>query len=221
VQAFHFEHHPSSSSSTKQNHFIDFSLHFTHRKSASSPRHILFLYPAYSAAAPSCSLLLLWFFGGYCRHHVSRWYHPLRDWLQPRHSRPRPRLRIRTVCQLQVSIGDSIDRRFWLRCSMHARLPHPTTSPSAILVLHSSLSFASMIGSSSRLLNFAPPIPRLPYSSRPASPSIERSDGQFYLHRASRPPAVRDHDTLNAPDAANLKNNTKTGKSISATYVLT
>jgi hypothetical protein len=34
-------------------------------------------------------------------HHVSRRHHPLRDWLQPRHPRPRPCLRIRTVCQLR------------------------------------------------------------------------------------------------------------------------
>lgn len=36
------------------------------------------------------------------QHHVARWHHLVRDWLQPRHSRPRPRLRIRTVCQLNI-----------------------------------------------------------------------------------------------------------------------
>jgi hypothetical protein len=32
--------------------------------------------------------------------HVSWWYHPLRHWLRPRHPRPRPCLRVRTVCFL-------------------------------------------------------------------------------------------------------------------------
>jgi hypothetical protein len=32
-------------------------------------------------------------------NHVSRWPNSLRDGLQPRHSRSRPRLRVRTVCQ--------------------------------------------------------------------------------------------------------------------------
>lgn len=64
-------------------------------------------------------------------NHVSRWPDSLRDWFQPRHSRSRPRLRIRTVCQLQKLGAPSIDRRSppRPRCSMTSCLRPPASLP--------------------------------------------------------------------------------------------
>lgn len=85
--------------------------------------------------------------------HVTRWYYSLCHWLRPRHARPRPCLRVRTVCLLTP------------RPDPDRRRPRRRSSPSIEPVYHSPRRTA-LRNRSSRDESFVSSFPRRPDASR-------------------------------------------------------
>lgn len=163
---------PTFSSPFSFHHHKTVVLFFIYNAQSSSPIVLLTLLFCFSHFALPTSL-----------DNVSRRHYPLRDGLQPRHSRTRSRLRIRTVRFLRkkaISLGLRLPRSPTRRCKRAIRHPSSSSSVSRLSSFSSSSSSSSP-SSSSFLLAVVLLVIHLSRRDRPLSPRFPPSSSHPFV----------------------------------------